>query len=360
MNTDLKIFSYYLPQYHPIEENNNWWGDGFTEWTNVSLSRPLFEDHYQPQIPGKLGFYDLRLHETVKDQAKLASDHGVTAFCYWHYWLGNNKILLNKHAENLIKHKDPDFPFFFAWANHSWKGVFFGAQKKALIEQTYGDKNEIKLHFEYLLQFFLDSRYYKIEGKPVMQIYDPKGIPDCENHLQYLSSLAKNNGFSGLYFIGENVEHENKDKYGLDAVTYSRHRAIEYKGVNNSLIRKFRKLKNILQKDLKVYDYKEASKYFLKRFPMPDEEYPSIVPNWDTTPRLKDKATILHNSTPELFQESCDEIFKAIKNKPKNHQIVFLKSWNEWAEGNYIEPDRKWGTKYLEALRNAIIKFNNL
>lgn len=358
MNSKIKVFAYYLPQYHPIKENDDWWGDGFTEWTNVALSRPLFEGHYQPQIPGKLGFYDLRLHQTVIDQALLAKEHGVTAFCYWHYWLGNGVKLLNKPAENLIANPNPDFPFFFAWANHSWKGVFFGAEKQTLVEQTYGDKEEIKDHFNYLLQFFSDKRYYKINGKPILQIYNPKGIPDCKGHLKYLNELAIASGFDGLYFIGENIECENRDDYGLDAVTYSRHRAIEYKGTNNTYLRKIRKLKNILFKDLKLYEYKEASKYFLKRNPMPNEEYPSIVPNWDTTPRLKNKATILHNSTPEFFKESCDEIFQAISDKPEKHQIVFLKSWNEWAEGNYIEPDRKWGKKYLEALKDSLNKYN--
>lgn len=344
--SDLKIFAYYLPQFHPVEQNNKWWGDGFTEWTNVALSRPLFDDHYQPQIPGKLGFYDLRLQQTVIDQAKLAKDHGITAFCYWHYWLGDNTLLLNKPAENLIQYDEPDFPFFFGWANHSWKGVFFGAQERTLVEQKYGDRDDIKKHFQYLKNFFNDSRYYKIDGMPVMQIFDPKAIPNCRSHLQYLNQLSIENGFNGIYFIGENIDCDKREKYGLNSVTYSRHRAISGS-------------KNSIRNNLKVYDYEEASKFFIKNLPIPDEEYPSIVPNWDTTPRLKNNATILHNSTPEKFKNSCSQIFNAVKHKPRKHQIVFLKSWNEWAEGNYIEPDRKWGTSYLEALKESINEFKN-
>ena len=205
MNSKLKIFAYYLPQYHPIKENNDWWGDGFTEWTNVSLARPLFKNHYQPQIPGKLGFYDLRLHETVIDQAKLAMDHGVTAFCYWHYWLGDGKILLQKPAENLIKNSKPNFPFF-SHGQIIVERCFFWSKQKNLIEQKYGGQKEIEKHFNYLLQFFNDKRYYKIENKPVLQIYDPKGIPNCKNHLEILNQLAIQNKFEGIYFIGENVD----------------------------------------------------------------------------------------------------------------------------------------------------------
>lgn len=355
---ELKVFAYYLPQFYPTKENDDWWGPGFTEWTNVALAQKQFKGHYQPKVPGELGFYDLRLNETVIAQAKLAKDHNISAFCYWHYWLGGGKRMLDLPAENLINSIETDFPFFFAWANHDWKGVFFGAQNKILLTQKYGGKEEISLHFDYLIDFFNDTRYYKIDKKPVLQIYNPRGIPNCKEYLEYYNYLAVKSGFEGLYFIGENIEEHEKHIFGLDAVTYSRHRAIEYKGHKNKYLRKTYNFMNRAFPAQKIYEYKDAMKFFLKDNPSKLYEYPSIIPNWDTTARLKDKATILKNSSPDLFRQHINEVFSSIIHKPKKHQIVYLKSWNEWAEGNYIEPDRKWGRKYLEVLRDEINNFN--
>ncbi|MDC0371986.1 glycoside hydrolase family 99-like domain-containing protein [Flavobacteriaceae bacterium] len=356
-NLKIKIFAYYLPQYHPIKENDEWWGKGFTEWVSVAKARALFKGHNQPLIPEELGFYDLRLSETREHQAKLAKNHGISSFCYWHYWFEGRR-LLERPFNEVLESKKPDFPFFLAWANHSWKGVFFGSKGNTLIKQTYGGKEDFKNHFNYLLNAFKDKRYTKINGKPVVLIYQPKEIPDCKKWMSYWRDLAKKNGFPGLHLIGENLDLSLKDYYGMDAVTYSRHRQIQLGKSNNKYIRWIqRKILKVPFK-LQVYSYADAMKYFLKNKISPKDEYPSIVPNWDTTARLQEKACILHGSTPELFGKHVEEVFNSIKQKQDEDKIVFLKSWNEWAEGNYIEPDTKFGRQYLEVLKNKLVKFN--
>lgn len=350
----MKIFAYYLPQYHPIKENNEWWGDGFSEWISVAKARPLFRGHYQPKLPGELGFYDLRLSETREQQAKLARSHGISGFCYWHYWLGNGKRLLEQPFNEVLFSGTPDFPFFLCWANHSWKGVFFGSKGRTLAEQTYGGYDDFKMHFDCLREAFVDKRYIKFNEKPVVHIFNPKRIPECKKYLDYWRELSLKAGFDGLFIIGENLKIDEKDIYGVDAVTYSYHREIENRKLKNRYLRWIsRKLLRIPGK-LRVYEYKKAMRYFIRNEKAPLLEYPCIVPNWDTTARLGRNAVILHNSTPELFKEHVRQVINSISHKPIEHRILYLKSWNEWAEGNYIEPDRRFGRKYLEALKEAV------
>lgn len=353
----IKIFAYYLPQYHPIKENDLWWGKGFTEWVSVANAKPLFKGHRQPLIPEELGFYDLRLSESREHQAKLAKEYGISSFCYWHYWFEGRR-LLERPFNEVLKSKKPDFPFFLGWANHSWKGVFFGSKGKTLVKQTYGGENDFNKHFDYLLEAFKDNRYTKVNGKPVLLIYHPREIPNCKKWMNFWRRLAKKSGFPGLHIIGENLDLSLKEKYGMDAVTYSRHRQIQSGNYQSKYIRWFKR--NVLKNPFKlqVYRYKDAMRYFLKNKITPKHEYPSIVPNWDTTARLKEKACILHGSTPDLFADHVDEVFNSIKHKSDDEKIVFLKSWNEWAEGNYVEPDTKYGRQYLEVLKDKLIKFN--
>lgn len=349
-----RILAFYLPQYHPIKENDEWWGKGFTEWVTVAQARPLFDGHQQPKIPGELGFYDLRLEETRIAQAELAREHGVEAFCYWHYWLGNGKRLLERPFDEVLNSGKPDFPFCLAWANHSWKGVFFGAQNECLVEQTYPGKEDYLAHFNYVLKAFKDPRYVRVNNKPFFMIYKAKDIPNCLEFTNYWRELALENGLDGIHFVGEGIELEDKDKYGLDAVSYTNHRTIEHGIVKNKYLRyAISKIKGYLK--LKVYEYKDAIKYFLKTGDVKDNEYPTIVPGWDTTARLGKDAVILHNSTPELFKEHVHDAIEKSKHKTLQENIIFLKSWNEWAEGNYVEPDRKYGRKYLEAIKAEVL-----
>ena len=349
----MKIYANYLPQYYPTDFNNRNWGDGFTEWTNVALARPLFRGHVQPQIPGRLGFYDLRLARTQEEQSELALNHGISGFAYWHYWLGNNRLMLEKPAENMLVNNNIKIPFFFAWANHDWKGVFFGAKNECLIKQEYGGLKDIEDHVKYMSKFWEDSRYVKKLGRPFFHVYNPKGIQNCREYLDLYRKEACRLGWPDLWIIGEGVEVYEKHKFGLDAVVYSRHRAIEQGSSSSKFIRGLNLLRNRYFRGLKVYDYEKASKLFLKRQNVEENEYPSIVPNWDTTPRLGKKAVILHGSTPEKFAASCHEVFSAVAKKPLEDRVVYLKSWNEWAEGNYIEPCWRFQDTYLKELREV-------
>lgn len=350
-----RLLAFYLPQYHPIKENDEWWGKGFTEWVTVAQARPLFEGHDQPKIPEELGFYDLRLEETRIAQAELAREHGVEAFCYWHYWLGSGKRLLERPFDEVLNSGKPDFPFCLAWANHSWKGVFFGANKRCLVEQTYPGKEDYLAHFNYVLKAFKDPRYVRVHNKPIFYIYRPLDIPNCLEFTNYWRELAKENGLEGIHFVGEGINLKDKEKYGLDAVTYSNHRRIELGSYNRFLIHSKRLLMKFSNK-LKMYEYKDALKLFFKDGKIKENEYPMIIPGWDTTARLGKDATILHNSTPELFKEHVKEGMEKSTHIKYEENIFFVKSWNEWAEGNYLEPDRKYGRQYLEALKSEIFK----
>lgn len=350
-----RIIAFYLPQYHPIPENDKWWGKGFTEWVSVAQARPLFRGHEQPKIPGELGFYDLRLEETRIAQAELAKEHGIEGFCYWHYWLGNGKQLLERPFNEVLNSGKPDFPFCLGWANHSWNGVFFGAKRKNLIKQEYSGKQDATDHFYFLLSAFKDSRYICINDKPLLHIYHPKEIPDCKQYLEFWRELAVRSGLKGLYIVGEGLDLQEKEIYGVDAVTHMYHRKIENGKIKNKYLGYFYRSFFKIPGSLRVYEYKDAIKYFTRNEICPEEEFPSIIPNWDTTARLGRDAFILNNSTPELFRIHVQNVLKTVINKSFEMNIIFIKSWNEWAEGNYIEPDRKYGRQYLEVIRSEIL-----
>jgi hypothetical protein len=354
-----RLIAYYLPQYHPIKENDEWWGKGFTEWVSVANAKPLFEGHEQPKIPGELGFYDLRLEETKIAQAEMAKKYGIEGFCYWHYWLGNGIRLLERPFQEVLESGKPDFPFCLGWANHSWKGVFFGAQNQTLAEQTYGGYKDHEEHFAFLLKAFKDERYIKVNGKPLMYIYRAYDIPDCKKVLDFWRNLAIEEGLKGIHFVGENINITDCEMLGLDALAFPRHREIENveaNAIKNKYLRFIYKKIKGAQLQLKVFDYKDAMKYFLKTEEYKINEYPCIVPGWDTTPRLQKNAVILKKSTSQLFKQHVEEVLKRVSYKPEEENIIFIKSWNEWAEGNYMEPDWKNGLAYLEALKEALDK----
>jgi hypothetical protein len=355
IDVNARLIAYYLPQYHPIPENDQWWGKGFTEWISVAQSKPLFKGHYQPILPGELGFYDLRLEESRIEQANLAKEYGIEGFCYWHYWFGNGKQLLERPFNEVLGSGKPDFPFCLAWANHDWKGVFFGAKGKTLVKQNYPGSQDAKEHFEYLVKAFKDPRYIRIHSKPLLHIYRPREIPDCKEYLNYWRELAVDAGLDGLYIVGEGLELSEKDIYGVDGVTYSSHRDIESGGNRNKYLRFIRAKLFRIPGKLNVFEYKDAIKYFTRREVCPENEFPCIVPNWDTTARLGRDAFILNNSTPELFRKHVQIVKESVKQKELETNLIYVKSWNEWAEGNYLEPDRKWGRKYLEVFKESFV-----
>ena len=341
-----RLIAFYLPQYHPIPENDKWWGKGFTEWTVVAKAKPLFRGHYQPRIPADLGFYDLRLPETREAQAQLAKDHGIEGFCYWHYWLGNGKRLLERPFEEVLTSREPNYPFCLAWANHDWKGVFFGAEGRPLAKQTYPGEDDYRRHFDYLLTAFFDSRYITLNRKPILVIYKPLDIPECRKYMDLWRELALNAGLEGLYLIanGSDIKAGQWQELGFDGAVYTRNAAIcnSDKGLLRLMIRLVRRLR--------LYSYGDATCFFLKENYGPNE-FPSIIPNWDSSPRLGKNALIFKDWSPVLFRRHVRQALEKVAERAFEERLVFIKSWNEWAEGNYIEPDLENGRQYLEIIK---------
>lgn len=367
MNRKARVIAFYLPQYHPIPENDEWWGKGFTEWTNVGKAKPLFKGHYQPRVPADLGYYDLRLPIVREQQAQMARDAGVEGFCYWHYWFGNGKTLLAEIFDDVLASGKPDFPFCLGWANHTWtRRNWNGAGKhknEDLLEQTYpGDEDHIK-HFYNVLPAFKDRRYIRIDGKPIFVIYQPLHIPNVEHFVNLWRKLAEENGLTGIHFVGLAQgwykNYEEIATKGFDAMTFENmwNAQTEVRGGYFQIMLRH-KMASWFPKiaPLDKYKYEDVMKHWFTEFDKHETCYPTILPCWDRSPRSGRRAIIYTGSTPKLFKKHVEEALEKIKNKQPEHRVIFLKSWNEWAEGNYMEPDLKYGHGYLDALREVIVE----
>jgi hypothetical protein len=356
----IKFIAHYLPQFHPIPENDIWWGKGFTEWTNTAKAKPLFKGHYQPHVPADLGFYDLRLPQIREAQAEMAKEHGIYGFCYWHYWFGNGKRILELPFNEVLASKKTDFPFCLAWANQSWSGIWHGESDRVLVEQTYPGDDDYIAHFNYLKIAFNDKRYIRIDDKPLFFIYMPTEIPDLKHFTELFRDLAIKNGFAGIHFVVTNVVIEWDPKlYNIDAVSYSlMYKVMQLINSNDRKNKVLAFIKNPKSRyhDLNCIDYSEAIIHLLYKEKLDFYNYPSILPNWDNTPRSGKRGVIFHNSTPDLFEQHLKDAIEIVKDYPDEHKIIFVKSWNEWAEGNHLEPDLKWGLQYLLKIK----KYSNI
>lgn len=354
-----QIFAFYLPQFHPFPENDEWWGKGFTEWTNVAKARPLFWGHEQPKIPADLGFYDLRLSESREEQAKLAKQYGIDAFCYYHYWFGNGKVLMNRPLEEVVATHTPNFPFFVCWANHAWtrKAWNTNAQNRkdvCLIDQPYLGLDDVEKQFYYLLPVFKDERYHKIDGRLVYVFYIARDIPYLEEYCALFNRLAAQNGLPSFYFISCISTIEETDApYNkcMDSVMLGLHETL----LGSPQKRRIQKrLSKIFHIPFRIISYKKATSRMLCKEHERDDIIPVITPNWDHSPRSGYNAMIFKNSTPELWGNLVKKTLKIIAAKPESKQIIMIRAWNEWGEGNYLEPDSRWGRQYLEVLKEAI------
>lgn len=357
-----EIIAFYLPQYHPTPNNNKWWGEGFTEWTNVAKAKPLFRGHYQPKIPADLGFYDLRMPEIRDAQAKLAKEAGVTGFCYYHYWFGNGEQELELPFNEVLRTGEPDFPFCLCWANETWgrkmwnkDGAVIG--QEILAEQKYLGEADDRMHFNSLLPAFKDKRYIKIDGKPVFMIYRPLAFKEMRRFIDFWNQLAKENGLEGIYFIGYSLmvdkEYSQIKDLGVDGVCSCR----LGKSSNKDFFWLFRRAISIFTKIPIIISYKKIFPQLIQSFEREHlDVYPTMLPNWDHTPRSGYNGYLYSDSKPDFFEEHASEVLQVVKDKPINRQICFLKSWNEWGEGNYMEPDMRYGKGYIRALVNAIKK----
>jgi lipopolysaccharide biosynthesis protein len=348
-----RAIAYYLPQFHPIPDNDLWWGTGFTEWTNTAKAKPLFPGHYQPHVPADLGFYDLRVPETRIAQAEMAREYGIEGFCYYHYWFAG-KRLLERPFDEVLKSGEPDFPFCLCWANETWTGKWHGCPDRILIEQTYLGKEDEERHFYTLLPAFTDHRYMKIDGKVIYLVYNPEMLPDPKRLTDYWRELAAKNGLNGLYLIGVANEPWKPEDYGFDAATAKKPFHASALG-QMRFTRKLRRMhRRLLKYPTEIYSYSKILPFILS--PRADQVnvYPCVIPNWDNTPRAGLQGVVFHDSKPELFRKHLQTALNVIANKPFEHRILFIKSWNEWAEGNHIEPDLKFGKAFLEVVRDTI------
>ena len=351
-NKKVRVIAFYLPQYHPIPENDEWWGKGFTEWTNVGKAKPLFPGHYQPRVPADLGYYDLRMPEVREAQAEMAQEAGVEGFCYWHYWFAG-KRLLERPFNEVLESGKPDFPFCLCWANHSWFAKTWNKDvpDKLLIEQTYPGKEDYEHHFHTLLPAFKDKRYIKVNNKPIFGIFSPLDFPNAEEFISLWNKLAIQNGFDGIYFAAVSFKFKNNSiffKQGFNAVIFD----LMFK--RQSLMRYLNLLVHKLFPIPSIVDYRDYSKTLLSEMPVTEKVLPCIIPNFDHTPRSSWRCSLMTNSTPENWSKLLKGLFNKIKTKSGGDNIVFIKSWNEWAEGNYMEPDLKYGKEYIKALRQVI------
>ncbi len=365
-----QIIAFYLPQYHRIPENDLWWGEGFTDWDSARTAKPLFRGHYQPRIPLYKNFYNLLDKEVMQWQAGLAKKAGIYGFCIYHYWFGD-KQLLEKPAENLLKWKDIDLHYCFSWANESWVASWSrlkGNEWKQdnnharrtdngyLALQKYGGKKEWKEHFEYLLPFFQDSRYIKKDEKPVFIIYRPENLNCSVQMIAYWNELAVKNGLKGIYFIGTNMNSPHKKQMDAALLYEPVYSILNAGRLLNTLLKSMRIIHRATQKaglELpQIISYKMVWKSILKRKVDRDTYYGGFV-DFDSSPRKGKYAYVFRKAVPEKFQIYFSRLYKrSIKEKK---DFVFLTAWNEWGEGAYLEPDCKYGFRYLKAVKNVLI-----
>jgi hypothetical protein len=358
MSKQPQVLAFYLPQYYSIPENDEWWGTGFTEWTNVGKAKPLFPGHYQPKVPADLGYYNLTLPEIREKQAELAKEAGICAFCYWHYWF-EGKRLLERPFNEVLNSGTPDLPFSLFWANHSWYAKLWrkDVEDKLLIEQTYGGEEDYRNHFYEVLPAFKDKRYYRIDDKPIFGIYSHKTFPDLPNFIKIWQQLALENGLKGIFFLA--IAFKEKDctelnKKGIDASL------LDLAFLRQSTTRLLALILHKIFKFPQIVSYNDYSKTLVKNMPVNDNIFPCIIPNFDHTPRSGRRGTVMINSTPKNWGRMLSALLHKMKQKSNSgRNIIFVKSWNEWGEGNYMEPDLKYGKDYLNVLRECLTSFQN-
>lgn len=372
----VKLISFYLPQFHTIPENDLWWGEGFTEWTNVRKAQPLFLGHDQPRIPME-GEYDL-MDDAVKiRQAELAKQYGVFGFCYYHYWFKGGRQLLEKPAQQMLANKAVDLPFCFCWANENWSKNWDGGNREVIMEQEYGGKADWEKHFQYLLPFFRDERYITVDGKPLFVIYKPEQIIDLYQMVSYWKQRAVEEGLPGLCLAFQFPTYYSDMYYREDVFDYrigfepvhARSLSSMRPGTSSKvqLLRKFlgenavsayrkgrsSKMGSSLggkSQSLAVYFYDEIWEKILNA-PWTEEFLPGAFVDWDNTPR--NKHGLLHAGfSIEKFRDYMTRLVR--RANAENKSMLFLNAWNEWGEGAFLEPDEKYGYGKLEAVRDAL------
>lgn len=353
---EIRPIAFVLPQFHPIPENDEWWGKGFTEWTNVTKAEPLFKEHYQPRLPTDLGFYDLRLPQAREAQASLAKKYGIEGFCYYHYWF-NGKRLLNEPLDEIIRLQQPEMPFMLCWANENWTRTWDGEEKNILIEQEYSEEDDIK-HMRWLCEnIFNDGRYITVDKKPVFAVYRFDLFPDISRTSKLWRKIAKEEfGFKDLYLCTVQSFRKKIDpaSIGFDAaIEFSPHQVAFHpfkpklldKVIGRSVVGNSGSPQLVDFKAGVAENLQNSANYKL---------YKSVTPGWDNTPRKNKNGIVAVGSSPKVFYKWIKKIVDKFSPYSQEENFLFINAMNEWAEGNHLEPCRKYGRQYLEAVKKAL------
>ncbi len=362
----MKVICMYLPQYHTFKENNEWWGEGYTEWTAVKRSKSLYKGHMQPRVPLDNRYYDL-LNDGVATwqwQADLAKKYDVYGFCVYQYWF-KGRQLMEKPMEILLQHPEIDLRYSICWANESWTRTWYGIEEEILMKQEYGEEADWRRHFEYLLPFFQDVRYIKIDQKPVLHIYRTPDIDCLEEMLSCFRKWAVEEGFAGLYIVSAKTAAEQETRTELIDGYYYFEPGYTLKHDFGLLHRMYYSgsvlIKSRLNKILKrkLLERTIPSSWITDRIEERDyskeNEFPGLIPDWDNTPRRSYKGLAYLGTNPDAFEKTLKIIGQKIKSKKLNY--VYINAWNEWGEGAMLEPDevRRYG--YLEAIQKVVSEY---
>ena len=345
---DVRLIALYLPQFHPIAENDRWWGEGFTEWRNVAKADPLFAGHYQPHLPADLGFYDLRVPDVREAQAALARQYGIHGFCYYHYWFHGTQ-LLERPVNDMLSLGRPDFPFCLCWANDPWSRRWDGRVDDLLQAQTYSANDDLA-HIRWLLPALADRRAIAIEGRPVFLVYRGRHLPDAARTTDVWRSEVEKAGLKGIYLIAMETAWD----LGWDATRAGFDATLLFQPQFGTLITSVPRIPIDGKPDLQVYDYQEAWRVFANLDPVTHRRYQTVCPGWDNTPRVGDRGVVLHNTSPQAYEAILHGALRSAAAAAPDHRLVFVNAWNEWAEGCHLEPDLRDGHAYLEATRRAL------
>jgi len=359
----LRPLAIYLPQFHPIPENNEWWGKGFTEWRNVTKCTPRFQGHYQPHLPADIGFYDLRLHTTLIEQAKLAKEYGIEGFCFYHYWF-NGRRVLETPVDNMLAAGTPDFPFCLCWANENWTRRWDGMEGEILLKQEYSDDDD-RAHISALKKYFQDSRYIRVDGKPVFIVYRPSLFPDIRKTTETWRAECRNNGVGEIYlmYMQSFKNYEDPAVMGFDAAVEFQpdfwnfpEPTHEFDQQESYFKRLFynKETARVKNRHDRIFTYDAVMKRMMQREKPPYKRYPGVFPMWDNAARREKGATIIHGSEPQLYEKWLKDIVANFKPYSGDENFIFINAWNEWAEGNHLEPCQKWGRAYLEATQRSL------
>jgi lipopolysaccharide biosynthesis protein len=354
----IRTIAFYLPQFHPIPENDAWWGKGFTEWSNVVKATPRFKGHYQPHLPSDLGFYDLRLPLIREQQAALAREYGIDGFCYYHYWF-NGKRLLSRPLDDMRTSGSPTFPYMLCWANENWTRRWDGRDQEVLIAQRYSESDHVD-HISFLCDtFFADSRYIRVENRPVFLVYRTELIPNVRRAAQIWRETAQDKGFDGLYLVAvESLTSDlSPEAIGFDASvrfqpSWKNLPPKEKPSFTSRCLDRLGIIQDVYSRN-RILDYAKIVALALKHVPR-YKTFECVVPMWDNSARRKEGATILVNSSPQLYREWLSAVVKRFQPFSPEENFIFINAWNEWAEGNHLEPCQKWGLSYLKATKSAI------